>query len=315
MLDNYAQILPMPAYIIYLRLFRLSHGFRQDRCRVSLRSLERSCGLVQKTIVRGLQTLLEEGFIKISVQGNVTQATEYQILIPAVADTAPALPDTAPLHDEIPQKGAVPETVIKYNTVKTTTTNHDELKKEIDFSSLVTIGFTDLHLKKLHQKHSSQMIQDSIDAFAFDLQFNRKSKSIKGGSALNFFMGIMMKGTYAPPENFKTKKQILEIQERERLKKIEHDEQLSKKEHLDKRRAVLKKIVDREFTRWVTHIDEAYLKNVVPPFAQKSENLERVYLRSHFEEKILKISLDDMSESQMSGLFQNINQLILPRKN
>lgn len=313
-LDSYAQILSMPAYIIYLRLFRLSHGFRQKHCRVSLRTLERSCGLVQKTVVRGLQNLLDEGFIEISDPGNVTKATEYRILVPAVTDTAPpAVSKTEPLRDEIPQESAVSETVIKQSSnINTTTTNSDDQKNEVDFSSLKFIGFADHHAKKLIGLYSTELVQESIDAFAFDLQFNRKAKSIKG-SPINFFMGILMKGPYSPPENFKSRKQKAEALEREKVQKIENDKILAQNEVLEKRRAVLRKIVDREFTRWLSRLADDRRKEIVPVLARKSENLERVCLRNHFEEHVLKISINTMSEAQLSGLFKNINQIIMPR--
>jgi hypothetical protein len=55
-----------------------------------------------------------------------------------------------------------------------------------------------------HTKLTHEMIQESIDAFAFDLRENQKEKFLKT-APLNYFMGILRRGIpYTPPANYKS---------------------------------------------------------------------------------------------------------------
>jgi predicted DNA-binding transcriptional regulator len=81
-----------------------------------------------------------------------------------------------------------------------------QLWESIDLSALAKIGFTKEHLHQLENKRTltPQIVQDSIDAFAFDLQYNDKAKSLKT-TPINFFMGILRNvGVYNPPENYES---------------------------------------------------------------------------------------------------------------
>lgn len=80
------------------------------------------------------------------------------------------------------------------------------LSEAIDISALSNIGFTGMHLQQIINQNrlDTKTIQESINAFAFDLQNNNKGKSIKA-SPLNFFMGILKNGQpYAPPDNYES---------------------------------------------------------------------------------------------------------------
>ena len=87
---------------------------------------------------------------------------------------------------------------------KTDVLNDEWLK--IDIEPLSSIGFTQTHLMQIASQNKLQVlsVQNSIYAFAFDLQKNDKAKSIKG-DPINFFMGILRNGKpYAPPSNYES---------------------------------------------------------------------------------------------------------------
>ena len=73
-------------------------------------------------------------------------------------------------------------------------------------------------------------IQESIDAFVFDLSVNKKEKNIRGDK-IAFFLGIMKRqGVYSPPANYESPKlraarlwQEANNHELTELKKIEDD--------------------------------------------------------------------------------------------
>ncbi len=96
----------------------------------------------------------------------------------------------------------------------TTTTENTPLRQNQDpsildairFDALVQIGFKRYHLEQIVEKSSLGLedIQDSIDAFAFDLKENNKASEWKK-TPLGVFMGILTKGRpYTPPENFES---------------------------------------------------------------------------------------------------------------
>jgi hypothetical protein len=116
---------------------------------------------------------------------------------------------------------------------KETTTSIPEEFQEIDITALLPYGFTEKHLLQIIDRSGfdKEMIQDSIDAFAFDLRRNNLKAKLKT-TPLRYFMGIVTRGThYNPPENYETPQQesrrlYLESKkiEKEREKKLQEEE-------------------------------------------------------------------------------------------
>ena len=119
------------------------------------------------------------------------------------------------------------------NKETTTTTSRPELPENwlsIDYSEID--GFSKTHLMQLfrHGGLDPGSIQESIDAFVFDLSVNKKEKNIRGDK-ISFFLGIMKRqGVYSPPENYESPKlraarlwQEAKNHELTELKKIEDD--------------------------------------------------------------------------------------------
>lgn len=81
---------------------------------------------------------------------------------------------------------------------------HEKEWKNIDIEPLKKIGFSKVHLKQLSliPTLSSKTVQNSVCAFAFDLETNNKAKKIDG-DPVNYFMGILRSvGAYNPPKNY-----------------------------------------------------------------------------------------------------------------
>jgi hypothetical protein len=79
----------------------------------------------------------------------------------------------------------------------------------IDCSPLADIGFKTSHARQALREGliTADQLQESIHHFAFDLHYNNKEKQLKG-PAINYFMGIIRKGPYAPPPNFESAEEI-----------------------------------------------------------------------------------------------------------
>ena len=99
------------------------------------------------------------------------------------------------------------------NSIKNTTTNQEDgVQKnppplphdwqEIDITPLKEVNFTNTHLAQIYRsgKVSADMVQESINAYAFDLFTNKKQMP----NPINFFMGILVKNgmPYSPPDNY-----------------------------------------------------------------------------------------------------------------
>jgi predicted transcriptional regulator len=167
--------------------------------------------------------------------------------------------------------------------LKTTkTSERDEALPEdwrlVDVTPLGAIGFTQTHVRQLHRAGllTAEELQDSIHAFAFDLEVNGKAKKLTG-PPLNFFMGCLRKGPYAPPENFEPP----EI--RQRRLYLEAKEKAAKA-----RRELEEKIEALEFEEWLGKLSLDERTRLVPTteFAKIGSTAHTVELRRHFREQV-----------------------------
>src|SRR5262245_41383343 len=79
--DELLPTLPPAAQVLYSRLFRLSYGFNRNYCTVSQPLLMERTGLSRNTVRTTLQSLVEEGWIKIISAGNRI-STSYRVILP-----------------------------------------------------------------------------------------------------------------------------------------------------------------------------------------------------------------------------------------
>ena len=171
------------------------------------------------------------------------------------------------------------------NNKTTTTSNVEEVKnlskewEAIHIDSLSDIGFTTTHLAQIAQqgKLTPEIIQDSIEAFAYDLKFNQKAKTIKG-SPLNFFMGIVRNGKpYAPPGNYESP------QDREMRIYLE------RKQKIEQARAEREEgLMKLAFDEWDREQSEEYKQSLLPENVRNNRlsGPKQATLRAYFAREI-----------------------------
>lgn len=149
----------------------------------------------------------------------------------------------------------------------------------IDFSALTEIGFNQSHLCQLYKesKLTPEVVQESIDHFVFDLQYNNKKMNIKT-SPISYFMGILKRiGFYNPPENY------ISPQETALNALLE-----KKKQQKEEREKKLKALTDIYFEEWcIALLDEEKI-NIIPEHIRlgKLNAPKTAYLRTYFLDNI-----------------------------
>jgi hypothetical protein len=195
---------------------------------------------------------------------------------------------------------------------KTTTTNGIEEPKNLPegwhglcIDSLSDIGFTMTHLVQIAQQGrlSAEIIQDSIEAFAFDLKYNQKAKTLKS-SPLNYFMGIVRNGQpYAPPSNYESP------QDREMRMYLE------RKQKIEQARAAREEeLMKITFNEWDRKQSEEYKQSLLPEDVRYSQFLgsKQAALRSYFAKEIWP-----QKRRELQSLFKEslLNQKMEPPEN
>ena len=185
------------------------------------------------------------------------------------------------------------------NIINTTTTSDKEILnphvlidewKNIDIEPLNNIGFTKTHLTQIASQNllSAAIVQDSINAFAFDIQENNKSASLKG-DPLNFFMGILRNGNpYAPPSNYESPQDKAMRLYVERIREIELG-----------RVAIEKEAFECAFNDWFFKLSDAEKKNYLPQAMQhiKGEKIIEAQAKKYFKENIWSEELEKIKAS------------------
>ena len=198
--------------------------------------------------------------------------------------------------------------------LKTTTTNkrEEENKRQnlseewgvIDFSSLVEIGFSRNHLIQISQqgKLSVEQVQDSINAFAFDLKKNQKTKAIHG-SPLGFFMGILRKGCpYTPPENY-------ESPEDEALRKYLE----AKRTQSVRRKAMEQELLELEFSEWSDSLSDVERKQYAPHSKIDRSDMQVAELKDYFSKhRYTRREKAGSSEDMRASIRKQIEQSLGP---
>jgi len=165
----------------------------------------------------------------------------------------------------------------------------------LDIEPLSEIGFSKTHLMQIatQNKLTTVIVQDSINAFAFDLKENGKGKAIKG-DPINFFMGILRNGKpYAPPSNY------------------ESPQDKAMRIYLEKMREIEKKRADNEkelfeltFSDWFLKLTDDQKRELLPEMLRKNADLKTSKFlensaRSHFEKQIWAIKRSTIIEVEL----------------
>lgn len=163
--------------------------------------------------------------------------------------------------------------------INTTTTELSDEWQKIDISSLESIGLTFGHLTQLQRSgiESAEIIQDSINHFAYDLIHNSKAKEIKT-TAIGYFMGIMKRaGLYTAPDNYES--------EKDRTLRIYME---TKKRQQEKQAAVEAELIDLSYNEWSFELTEDEKKALLPDHTlnSKLEGPKIAALKTYFKKNI-----------------------------
>ena len=178
--------------------------------------------------------------------------------------------------------------------INTTTELADEWQK-IDISSLESIGLTLAHITQLQRSgiERSEIVQDSINHFAYDLTYNNKAKEIKT-NPIGYFMGIMKRaGVYTAPDNYES--------EKDRALRTYMD---TKKRQQEKQAAMEAELIDISYNDWISELTEDEKKIFIPEHVLNS-NLEGAKisaLKAHFRKNIWPEKSKIMFHQQVKGV-------------
>ena len=161
------------------------------------------------------------------------------------------------------------------NTINTIT-------NDIDITPLESIGFGYGHLKQLIniEDITTEIIQTSINHFAYDLNYNNKADEIRK-KPIAYFMGSMKKyGCYNAPDGYESPKDKAMRLYLERMRKIEQvrvDEE--------------KEAFNLAFSDWFSKLSNEQKRELLPEMLRRTANLETSKIlentaKSHFEKEI-----------------------------
>jgi predicted transcriptional regulator len=157
---------------------------------------------------------------------------------------------------------------------KINTTDLSAEWKNIDIEPLSEIGFSMTQLKQLVNKSEPQIVQESINHFAYGLQNNAKTKGYP--EPLNVLMGVLRKGLkwhepkYISPQEQAFRQLIAE-----------------KKEKKERQEAMIKELNELEYPGWRKKLSEEEMKLILPQNVLNLKSAIEPILRTYFLEKIL----------------------------
>jgi hypothetical protein len=207
----------------------------------------------------------------------------YQWMIDHSNNRAAILPDplAAPLAN--PLAPTIYSSSNLLNNNKTTTSLPEEWK-EINFQALCSLGFSETQLKQLYETKitNPQVVQESINHFAYSIEHNEKTKSYS--EPLNVFMGVVRKGqkwnepNYISPQDLALKQMLEE-----------------KKKEKERREMMIKELIDLDFPAWRDKLTESQIKLIVPESVLRTRMSAAITasLRTHYAEKIVIPKLEE----------------------
>lgn len=168
------------------------------------------------------------------------------------------------------------------NINKTTTTdkklnqNLSEEWKCIDYQPLSHIGFSKTQIKQLVGHNMPEIVQESINHFAYALEHNKKYKN--HDNPLNLLMGVLRKGNNWFEKDYESPQEKALREMIERKKKAKETEE-----------AQIKELLDLEFPKWEAGLSEEERMALLPDnlVSSKIEAPVTAYLRSYFLNSIL----------------------------
>jgi len=193
------QLLSKISASITVNEFSICCNLKKKSVKTTLRRLEKSNIIILRSFKRGRQ-----GWRKYEIPENVYQ----EILLINITEPKSTTISTT----ESTTESTTTPTLVSSSYITTTTYLPEEFRK-IDCSPLKDIGFDDSHIIQIHREHaknqelilSAEIIQNSINAFAFDLKHNDIASAFKNSPAL-VLTSLLKKGQ---PYSSKTPEKVL----------------------------------------------------------------------------------------------------------
>ena len=160
--DKLCSDLAASSQVIYLHLYRLSHGWNKPYCRIGRKTLGDRTNLSKNTIVRSIKELKEKNYIKELAWDQ--DGTIYQVLLPREIIGSSISGITS---DSIPKMGieynSIPKMGIEYNSIPKMgipkmgipkidppeKSNKKENTRSMEYSSIPKMGIPDLGIPKM----------------------------------------------------------------------------------------------------------------------------------------------------------------------
>lgn len=164
-----------------------------------------------------------------------------------------------------------------FNKTITNTEKKESYPKEwetIDCEMLSEIGFTKNHLKQLINKTDPEIVQESINHFAFGLEHNQKIKQYE--NPLNVLMGVLRKGQVWFEKDYRSPKEIAQ------QKLLE-----TKKAEIERKKALEEEAYKIAFSEWQDQLSENEKEQIAPNKKDFNDLTPRtVKLSTYFKENI-----------------------------
>lgn len=160
----------------------------------------------------------------------------------------------------------------------TTTTKKQETIpdewQEVNFDSLAEIGFSKTQIKQLTNKNDPQIVQLSIDHFAYGLKNNPKFK--KYTDPLNVLMGVLRKGEGWFEQDYKSPQEIA-------LQKLMDN----KKSEIERRKKLDIELYTILLNEWIDLLTPEEIKKIAPNERQNGDiTPQKAKLSSYFKENV-----------------------------
>lgn len=143
--DGLLPQLPIHEQIVYLRLFRLSYGFRSSSCKIGFDRLSTSCNLSKSAVIRAVEKLEARGIIKrLEADFGCSTKTErgniYEVRVPE----GTIIPGVSEAHSTtvVRETTVVPQTTYKEKRFDLYKKNHHQSKIEMIYRSLTGNDWT-----------------------------------------------------------------------------------------------------------------------------------------------------------------------------
>ena len=181
---------------------------------------------------------------------------------------------------------------------------------DIDYSPLESIGFSLGHLLQIHREFvknpdkelPASVIQDSINALAFDLKHNNAANNFKNSPAV-VLTAVLKKGwpyVSTTPEKFKTPRQEA-MQAYTRMRAIQQETKLK----------IQQELKDVEFTDWQSSLSEEDLLALCPE-SDISKDLPKNLQRTRRRKMALELAKDyfdaEIWPEKLEEINRNINK-------